>query len=165
MWCGECLHKGKIDAANYGVLSRFTLFRREICFVMIHILWCGEKLNRKLHMWRKNYKYEVCDYFMLGWPKQFISLFVGSSKYGRLLIPKSQIIHSKSWSSWSTNSADNFEFPAEKLSENAKTISLSTQEQKILKLVKNKSQEVLKSFAKKPQIYDLHVPGFRSFEI
>ena len=56
-------------------------------------------------------------------------------------------------------------FFAERLSENAKTISLSTQEQKILKFVTNKSQEVLKSFAEKPQISDLHVLGFRSFEI
>ena len=58
-----------------------------------------------------------------------------------------------------------FEFSAERLSENAKTISLSTQEQKILKFVTNKSQEVLKSFAEKPQISDLHVLGFRSFKI
>ena len=44
-----------------------------------------------------------------------------------------------------------FEFSAEGLSENAKTISLSTQEQKILKFVTNKSQEVLKSFAESPK--------------
>ena len=59
----------------------------------------------------------------------------------------------------------NFEFSAERLSENVKTISLGTQEQKILKFCKNKSQEVLKSFAEKPQISDLHVLGFRSLEI
>ena len=44
----------------YAVLLQFTLFCREICFVMIHALLCGEKLNQKLHMWRKNDKYEVC---------------------------------------------------------------------------------------------------------
>ena len=32
-------------------------------------------------------------------------------------------IHSKSWSHWSLDSADNLEFSAERLSENAKTIN------------------------------------------
>ena len=47
--------------ANYAVLSRFTLFCREICFVMIRALLCGEKLNQKLHMWRKmtNMRYDL----------------------------------------------------------------------------------------------------------
>ena len=56
-----------------------------------------------------------------------------------------RVIHSKSWSSWSTNSADNLEFSAERLSENAKTINLSTQEQQVLKFVTNKSQVLQKS--------------------
>ena len=34
-------------------------------------------------------------------------------------------INTESWSRWSPDSADNFEFSAEGLSENAKTISLS----------------------------------------
>ena len=38
-----------------------------------------------------------------------------------LILIHIEFIHSKSWSSWSTNSADNFEFSAERLSENAKT--------------------------------------------
>ena len=33
---------------------------RAICFILFYALLCGEKLNQKLHMWRKNYKYQVC---------------------------------------------------------------------------------------------------------
>ena len=58
-------------------------------------------------------------------------------------------IHSKSWS---TNSADNFEFSAERLSENTKTISLGTQKLTLVQCVANKDQEALKSIAEKPQI-------------
>ena len=32
---------------------------REICFDAIYALLCGEKLNQRLRMWRKNDKYEV----------------------------------------------------------------------------------------------------------
>ena len=32
---------------------------REICFDAIYALLCGEKLNQRLHMWRKNDKYQV----------------------------------------------------------------------------------------------------------
>ena len=58
-------------------------------------------------------------------------------------------IHSKSWSSWSTNSADNLEFSAERLFENAKTISLNTPKLTILQYVSNNGQDVLTSLAKK----------------
>ena len=58
-------------------------------------------------------------------------------------------IHSKSWS---TNSADNFEFSAGRLSENTKTISLGTQKLTLVQCVTNKDQEALKSIAEKPQI-------------
>ena len=33
--------------------AQFTLFCREIGFVQIHALLCGEKLNQKLRLWRK----------------------------------------------------------------------------------------------------------------
>ena len=32
---------------------------RAIGFVLIYALLCGGKFNQKLHMWRKNYKYQV----------------------------------------------------------------------------------------------------------
>ena len=111
---------------------------------------CGGRSGSKQYYWS--------FYIYWWWWWHFINIVVLHCKIHSK-------IHSKSWSSWSLNSADNFEFSAERLSENAKTISLSTQEQKILKFVTNKSQEVLKSFAEKPQISDLHVIGFRSFEI
>ena len=38
----------------------FTPFCCKICFVAIYALLCGEKWNQILHMWRKNYKYQVC---------------------------------------------------------------------------------------------------------
>ena len=38
----------------------FTLFCREIYFATIYALLCGEKLSPKIHLWRKNDKYEVC---------------------------------------------------------------------------------------------------------
>ena len=41
-------------------LLQFTLFCREICFVAIYALLCGEKLNQKLCLWRKKDKYQVC---------------------------------------------------------------------------------------------------------
>ena len=41
------------------VLLWFTHFCRKICFVAIYALLCGEKLNQKLPLWRKNDKYEV----------------------------------------------------------------------------------------------------------
>ena len=44
-------------------LLQFTLFCREICFVAIYALLCGEKLNQKLCLWRKKDKYQVC----FGW--------------------------------------------------------------------------------------------------
>ena len=41
------LHMRKIS------FMRFMLFCREICFVAIYTLLCGEKLNQKLCQWRK----------------------------------------------------------------------------------------------------------------
>ena len=44
----------------------FTLFCREIYFATIYVLLCREKLSPKVHLWRKNDKYQVCaqlDYF------------------------------------------------------------------------------------------------------
>ena len=38
---------------------------REICFDAIYALLCGEKLNQRLRMWRKNDKYEVCIQLLL----------------------------------------------------------------------------------------------------
>ena len=38
----------------------FTLFCRKIC-ATIYALSCGEKLNPKVHLWRKNYNYQVWD--------------------------------------------------------------------------------------------------------
>ena len=63
-------------------------------------------------------------------------------------------IHSKSWIPWIPESADNIEFSAEGLSENAKTISQSNRKLTILQCATNKGQEVLKSSAEKPQISD-----------
>ena len=40
-------------------LLQFTLFCREICFVAIYALLCGEKFNQKLCLWRKKDKYQV----------------------------------------------------------------------------------------------------------
>ena len=39
--------------AAKSVLSQFTLFCREICFVAIYALLRGEKLSRRLYLWRK----------------------------------------------------------------------------------------------------------------
>ena len=43
-------------------LLQFTLFCREICFVAIYALLCGEKFNQKLCLWRKKDKYQVYTY-------------------------------------------------------------------------------------------------------
>ena len=42
-----------------SALSRFTLFCRKICFVVIYATLCRDILNQKLRMWRKYDKYEV----------------------------------------------------------------------------------------------------------
>jgi len=34
-------------------------FLLQICFVAIYALLCGEKINKKMCVWRKNYKYQV----------------------------------------------------------------------------------------------------------
>ena len=49
--------------AIYAVLLLnllFTLFCCKIYFATIYALLCGEKLSRKVHLWRKNDKYQVC---------------------------------------------------------------------------------------------------------
>ena len=51
--------------AIYAVLLLnllFTLFCCEIYFATIYTLSCGEKLSPKVHLWRKNDKYQVCSY-------------------------------------------------------------------------------------------------------
>ena len=51
--------------AIYAVLLLnllFTLFCREIYFATIYTLSCGEKLSPKVHLWRKNDKYQVCQH-------------------------------------------------------------------------------------------------------
>ena len=40
--------------AAKSVLSQFTLFCREICFVAIYALLCGEKFNQKIVPVEKN---------------------------------------------------------------------------------------------------------------
>ena len=68
----RCLHMRKINnvynwwgfIAIYAVLLLnllFTLFCREIYFATIYALSCGEKLSPKVHLWRKNDKYQVCN--------------------------------------------------------------------------------------------------------
>ena len=59
-------------------------------------------------------------------------------------------IHSKSGIPWILESADNVAFSEERLSENEKTISLSTLRLSML----NKGQQVLKGLAQKPNISD-----------
>ena len=44
---------------NIGFVAIYVLLW-QICFVAIYALLCGEKIIQKLHMWRKNDKYEVC---------------------------------------------------------------------------------------------------------
>ena len=61
VWCRKRCHICKIYAI-FAVLSLnllFTLFCREIYFATIFALLCVEKLSPKVHLWRKNYKYEV----------------------------------------------------------------------------------------------------------
>ena len=64
-----------------------------------------------------------------------------------MIITKPKSIHSESWS---PNSADNLEFSAERLFENAKTISLNAQKLTILQYVSNNGQDVLTSLAENP---------------
>ena len=59
------------DVGNASTYVRFVLFcckigfvaiytlLSQICFVAIYALLCGEKINQKLRVWRKNEKYEV----------------------------------------------------------------------------------------------------------
>ena len=66
-----------------------------------------------------------------------------------MIITKPKSIHSKSWS---PNSADNLEFSAERLFENAKTISLNTPKLTILQYVSSNGQDVLTSLAENPYL-------------
>ena len=43
------------DIENVAMNAKFMQF-----FAIIHALSCGEKLSPKVHLWRKNDKYEVC---------------------------------------------------------------------------------------------------------
>ena len=43
----------------------YVILLRNSFFVAIYALLCGEKLNQKLLLWRKNYKYQVCLYLAL----------------------------------------------------------------------------------------------------
>ena len=45
---------------NIGFVPIYVLLW-QICFVAIYALLCGEKIIKKLHMWRKNDKYQVCN--------------------------------------------------------------------------------------------------------
>ena len=58
--CGEVFPNKLTFFLAKSVLSQFTLFCREIYFVAISALLCGEKLNQKLCLWRKKDKYHVC---------------------------------------------------------------------------------------------------------
>ena len=44
----------------------FTLFCHKICFATIYALTCGGKFSQKVHLWRKNVKYEVCSQIVDG---------------------------------------------------------------------------------------------------
>ena len=66
------------------------------------------------------------------------------AKFLTFLAPK--IIHSKSWIRWSPDSEDNFEFPAERMSENAKTQKLT-----ILHCVTIKIKRCWKGLQKSPK--------------
>ena len=60
--CMTIVGKLKFSIAFYDVLLLnllFTLFCRDI-FATIYALSCGEKLGPKVHLWRKNDKYQVC---------------------------------------------------------------------------------------------------------
>ena len=61
MWRMLCCYVAKF------ILLRFTLFIREICFVAIYAILHGEKVNKKLCLWRKNDKYQVCPPPPLSW--------------------------------------------------------------------------------------------------
>ena len=43
---------------NIGFVAIYVLLW-QICFVAIYALLCGEKIIKKLRMWRKNDKYQV----------------------------------------------------------------------------------------------------------
>ena len=70
----EILHIWHVcDVENVAIYAKFMLFSwkkisfvknelcREIRFVVIYALLCGEKFVQKFSMWRKNDKYEVCQ--------------------------------------------------------------------------------------------------------
>ena len=49
---------------NIGFVAIYVLLW-QICFVAIYALLCGEKIIQKLHMWRKNDKYQVCPHISI----------------------------------------------------------------------------------------------------
>ena len=58
MSCGEIL--GNVEE----MLGNFEIFREILeNFATIYALSCGEKLSPKVHLWRKNNKYQVSNKF------------------------------------------------------------------------------------------------------
>ena len=61
VWCRKRRHICKIYAI---FLKKISFVKNELCreirFVVIYALLCGEKFVQKFSMWRKNDKYEVC---------------------------------------------------------------------------------------------------------
>ena len=75
----KCVHV-MLFCWKFGFVVIYAVCR-EICFDVIYALLCGEKLNQRLRMWRKNDKYEVC--LKLNRPLFFTPESVPSSHPGR----------------------------------------------------------------------------------
>ena len=94
--CGETCRNQRCFVAK-SVLSQFTLFCRKICFVRIHALLCGEKLNQKLCLWRKKDKYQVCPHIKILSQRHFgiyyedIQICFIDGKQGSLCFPQEEI--------------------------------------------------------------------------
>ena len=68
VWCRKRRHICKIYAI---FLKKISFVKNELCreirFVVIYALLCGEKFVQKFSMWRKNDKYEVwsnCQFYL-----------------------------------------------------------------------------------------------------
>ena len=55
-----------VFCCKIGFVAIYALLS-QICFVAIYALLCGEKINQKLRVWRKNDKYEVWDLYAYGY--------------------------------------------------------------------------------------------------
>ena len=66
VWCRKRRHICKIYAIFLKKSVFFKIYElcREIRFVVIYALLCGEKFIQKFSMWRKNDKYEVWDSYL-----------------------------------------------------------------------------------------------------